>query len=84
MGLEERSSEKITLKSPIETMQVEASYKPSPARMRSEGYCSRSVCVCVCVCVCVRACVRPSVRLSTERRRPGKLVRSRTIAVLRC
>ena len=24
----------------------------SPARMRSEGYCSRS-CVCVCVCACV-------------------------------
>ena len=35
--------------------------KPSPARMRSEDYCSRSVCVCVCVCPCVRV----SVRLST-------------------
>ena len=25
---------------------------PRLLRMRSEGYCSRFVCVCVCVCVC--------------------------------
>ena len=37
--------------------------KPS-ARMRSEGYCSRPVCVCVCVSVC--QCVQASHPLLTQ------------------
>ena len=34
--------------------------------MRSEGYGSRPVCVCVCVCQCVCQCVQASHPLLTQ------------------